>query len=94
MSLVKSPMGLMVGFMVIVVFVMPKLMGKVPLTLEFVECDSAFPISTLFDKLSHVFLGFSYTHAEESMYRIELSHFLVNFVRFVCNMKGLVRTHA
>ncbi|KAJ8421406.1 hypothetical protein Cgig2_017483 [Carnegiea gigantea] len=28
MSLVKSPMGLMVGFMVIVVFLMPKLMGK------------------------------------------------------------------
>lgn len=28
MSLLKSPMGLMIGFMVIVMFLMPKLVGK------------------------------------------------------------------
>lgn len=28
LSLVKSPMGLMIGFMVIVMFLMPKLVGK------------------------------------------------------------------
>jgi len=29
MSIVKSPMGLMVGFMVVVVFLMPKLMENI-----------------------------------------------------------------
>jgi hypothetical protein len=29
MSLLKSPMGLMVGFMVLMVFVMPKMMEKI-----------------------------------------------------------------
>lgn len=28
LSLVKSPMGLMIGFMALVMFVMPKLVGK------------------------------------------------------------------
>lgn len=37
MSIVKSPMGLMVGFMVVVVFLMPKLMeniGTLSITLD------------------------------------------------------------
>lgn len=47
MSIVKSPMGLMVGFMLVVVFIMPKLMENMGKYSVWFTSFSMFQISTM-----------------------------------------------
>jgi len=55
MSVVKSPMGLMMGFMVLVMFVMPKLMENMGKVLLFTNCMASRNCTRLVVDLAHRF---------------------------------------